>query len=162
MSGKLSLKNLQQLNKLNRFSCTILFFWIVKLGSRLSPGQLQMFPWSSLIQSLSEIQEVWTWVDTIIVNIPTSTIKLFEVFQNILEHSRTPPPCLYQTQPNQTVPNQTKPNITILNHKKSFQTMQNHAKPCQTIPNHTKLYQITKSDQKSSQSHLNSLTSLTP
>ena len=63
---------------------------IVKLGSRPSPGQLQMPPRSSPIQSLSQIQEVWTWVDTIIaIYHHPPTIKLFEVFKNILEHSRT-------------------------------------------------------------------------
>ena len=48
---------------------------------------------SSPTQSLSQIQEVWTWVDSVIANIPppttTTTMKLLGDFQNILEHSRT-------------------------------------------------------------------------
>ena len=66
---------------------------------------------SSPTQYLYQIQQVWTWVDSVIANIlpPPPTIKLFGVFQNILEHStHTTPPLL----PNKTIPNHTVPNHT--------------------------------------------------
>ena len=65
---------------------------------------------SSPTQYLYQIQQVWTWVDSVIANIlpPPPTIKLFGVFQNILEHSThtTPPPL---TKQNYTKPYCTKP-----------------------------------------------------
>ena len=86
--------------------------------------------------------------------VPPPPMKLFGVSQNILEHSRT-----YQTIPYQTIPNQTIPlPITI--------TLFHLPITSCLLPNTNCLLPIAHcqllNDQKTSESPLNSHTSLTP